>query len=228
MKKTCTLLEDFLGGQLSKRTLTCIYGPPASGKTNLALIAAAKTASEDKVIYVDAEGGFSTERMKQICGVDVDIVLGNILVLEPHDLDEQKVAIYKLDELVKKTNAKLVIIDSIGVLYRLKEKRDTKELGRMIAQLMKTARKNNIPVLLTNQVYSDIESGEITPVGGSLIKYWCKIIIELLIDENGRKAILKKHKHIKEGKTMNYVIIDEGIKTTAGEYYANQQTQDSR
>ncbi len=216
-------IDGFLGGGLIPRTLTCVYGPPASGKTNLALIAASKAALEDKVMFVDAEGGFSIERLKQICGENLDTVLGNILVLEPHDFDEQKVAVYKLDEVVKKTKAKLVIVDSIGVLYRLKEKRETKELGRMLAKLMEVARKNDIPVFLTNQVYADIETGEIVPVGGSIIKYWCKIIIELENKEGYRRAVLRKHKFLKEGRILDFIIADEGIQAKSGVAYGNQE-----
>ncbi|MEA1925338.1 MAG: DNA repair and recombination protein RadB [Candidatus Altiarchaeota archaeon] len=219
-------LDGFLGGGLIPRTLTCVYGPPASGKTNLALIAASKVAMEKKVVFVDAEGGFSTERLKQICGENLDHVLGNILVLEPHDFDEQKVAVYKLDEVVRKTKAGLVIVDSIGVLYRLKERRDTKELGRMIAKLMEVARKNDIPVFLTNQVYSDIDTGVIVPVGGSVIKYWCKILIELENREGYRRAVLRKHQFIKEGRILDFTIADEGIIFKSGVTYGNQKAED--
>ncbi|OYT53961.1 MAG: DNA repair and recombination protein RadB [Candidatus Altiarchaeales archaeon ex4484_2] len=219
-------LDGFLGGGLIPRTLTCVYGPPASGKTNLALIAASKVAMNDKTVFVDAEGGFSIERLKQICGEDLDTVLENILVLEPHDFNEQRVAVSKLDEVVRKTETRLVIVDSIGVLYRLEERRDTKELGRMLAKLMEVARKNDIPVLLTNQVYTDIDTGVIVPVGGSIIKYWCKVIIELESREGYRRAVLRKHKFLKEGRILDFTIADEGIMIKSGVTYGNQEAED--
>lgn len=140
------------------------------------------------------------------------------MVIEPNDFDEQKVAIMKLNELVNKSDAKLVIVDSIGVLYRLEEDRDVKELGRIIAQLMGIARKNNIPILMTNQVYTDIESGRIVPVGGDIIKYWSKIIIELKISDRYRSAILKKHKFMMDGIRINFDIVDSGIKVVSNGY----------
>ncbi len=212
------MLKRLLIGGLIPRTITCLYGPPNSGKTNIALIAAASVAKDNKVIYIDSEGGFSPERLKQICGENVDNILKNIMVIEPNDFDEQKVAIMKLNELVNKSDAKLVIVDSIGVLYRLEEDRDVKELGRIIAQLMGIARKNNIPILMTNQVYTDIESGRIVPVGGDIIKYWSKIIIELKISDRYRSAILKKHKFMMDGIRINFDIVDSGIKVVSNGY----------
>ena len=68
-------LDVMLGGALQPRTITHIYGSPGAGKTNIALMAAANAAKEGKVVFVDAEGGFSVERLKQITGKDVEDVL---------------------------------------------------------------------------------------------------------------------------------------------------------
>ncbi len=60
--------NDFLEGGYERDVITMIAGPPASGKTNLSILAACSRAKEGKVIYVDTEGGFSIERIKQVVG----------------------------------------------------------------------------------------------------------------------------------------------------------------
>ncbi len=213
-------LDALLGGGLLARNITHIYGPPNSGKTNLALIATKNAAQSGKVIYIDPEGGFSIERLQQICNEgEFELVKKNLMLIEPTDYEEQKVAINKLSELVPKTKAKLVIVDSISVLYRLQEEKDMKELGRQLAQLLRIARKYEIPVLITNQVYTDIETQEIVPVGGDILMYWSKIILSLDQQGHQRIATLKKHKFLSEGTTLKFTISDKGIDVLADKNY---------
>lgn len=214
MEKVISIQKDFdklIGGGLIPGSITQIYGPPASGKTNFAMLAMKNAAKEGKVIFIDSEGGFSTERLKQISGEEFENVLKNLLLIEPTDYDEQKVAIKKLEEIVPKVNAKLVIVDSIAVLYRLEEEKDVKELGRQLAQLLRIARKNNIPVLITNQVYTDINTQRIVPIGGDILRYWAKIVISLEKFDDKRYAILEKHKFLQEGARVEFKICEKGI-----------------
>ena len=61
------VLDFILGGGLEKDVVTTIYGPSGSGKTNLCIVAIANVAKDDKkVLFLDTEGGFSVERIKQI------------------------------------------------------------------------------------------------------------------------------------------------------------------
>jgi len=205
--------DRVLGGGLLPGVLTHVYGTPSSGKTNFALMAAAAASKEGRVVYVDPEGGFSTERLKQITSQDFNEVLSKILLIEPTSFDEQKVAISKADEIVAKGGVSLLIVDSIALLYRILEDKDIREFGRMLAQLLRIARKHDIPVLMINQVYTDIDSGKITPVGGSINEYWSKIMLETGVLENGaRFLVLRKHLHAKEGARLDYQITADGIK----------------
>jgi len=205
--------DIILGGGLLEKTLIHIYGPPASGKTNIALIAAAAAGVFGKVIYIDTEGGFSVERLQQIAGSNSTKILGNILLIEPSEYDEQKVAIRKLSDIVPKIDAKLVVVDSLSALYRLEEEKDTKELGRQIAHLLRVAKKHEIPVLITNQVYTDINTQEVVSVGGEVLKYWSKIAIEVGKNEHNhlRFAVLRKHKFLPEGMKLEFKIVESGI-----------------
>jgi len=206
-------LDELLGGSLQPRSITHIYGSPGAGKTNIALMAAVNAAKEGKVIYIDAEGGFSVERLKQIAGEQVDEVLKNIILIEPTEFDEQKVAINRLNEIVPNSAAKLVIVDSIAVLYRLVEDQDIKDFGRQLAKLLRIARKYDIPILITNQIYTDIDSGKVVPISGDVIRYWAKISIELEKRDSFRTAILRKHKFLPENMRMEFRITQKGMET---------------
>jgi len=212
MIKLNNCFDLLFGGGLQDGVLTQLYGPPGSGKTNLCLIATCAAASDGKVVYIDPEGGFSVERLRQIAGENFKKVLENLLLVEPTTFDEQKVALKKLDDIVPQTHARLVVVDGVGMLYRIEEDKDIKELGRILAQLLRIARKYGLPVLLTNQIYTDIGTHKNVPIGGIINEYWSKIIIELGINDDGtRYAVLKKHLSQPEGIRAGYRIINEGI-----------------
>jgi RecA/RadA recombinase len=48
-------------------------------------------------------------------------------------------------------------------------------------------------------------------VGGDLLKYSSKCLLELRKDEEIRSIILKKHRHLPEGNKINFKIIETGI-----------------
>jgi DNA repair protein RadB len=70
----------------------------------------------------------------------------------------------------------------------------------------------HIPILITNQVYADFENKDkIKMVGGDLLKYQSKCLIELKKNDSERKAVIVKHRSIEEGKNVSFKITDEGI-----------------
>ncbi len=213
--------DEILGGGILEKCLTQIYGPPASGKTNLCIIAAVYVAlKEKKIIFIDTEGGFSVERVKQLAKEKTTLALKNLILIEPTTYQEQKTAIEGIEKMVNEKIG-LVVVDSITMLYRLEEadsidKRQERQilLGKQLEILLRISRKFNIPVIITNQVYTDIETNEISPVGGEILKYWSKVIVELgreNLNSTNRFAVMKKHKFIKEGEKILFKIVEEGI-----------------
>lgn len=210
------VLDWLLEGGYEKEVITTVYGPAGSGKTNICLLCASHFADK-KVIYIDTEGSFSLSRFRQITG-DVERKLKNIIILKPTTFAEQKKAFTELKKLVHEKTG-IIIVDSIAMLYRL-EMGQTKnvyevnrELGMQLSALTEIARKNNLPVLITNQVYQDFEQKDkVNIVGGDLLKYQSKCLIELQKKESGvRKAIIRKHRSIEEKKYIEFTITNLGL-----------------
>jgi DNA repair protein RadB len=229
-------LNKFLFGGYEKDIITTIYGPGGSGKTNLCLIVATSQAKKDKkVIYIDTEGGFSTDRVVQLLKDEAEKkeeILKNIFILKPTSFKEQEESFGQLLRYVKEGEISLIIIDSIAMLYRLElgdaiKTEDTKnirEVNRKMAKqlriLNEIARKQNIPVIVTNQVYSqfvknsndeEMKEKQFSMVGGDLLKYWSKCIIELKNSGGKRTLLLRKHRSMPE-KSLDFEITNNGIK----------------
>ena len=216
------ILDEMLEGGYEKDIITTIYGPAGSGKTVICILAAMTAAiNNKKVIYVDTEGGFSVERLKQIASSiskDYKEILNDIIFLRPTTFEEQKKSFEKLKEIVN-DKIGIIIVDSIAMLYRLELGKSedfqevNRELGRQIGYLTEIARKKNIPVLVTNQVYMDFdEKDKVNIVGGDILKYGSKCLMELQITpDNNRRIILRKHRSIAEQKEILFKIVESGI-----------------
>ena len=213
-------IDSIIGGGIEKGSITQFYGPPGSGKTNISLKMLVQCAkSGKKAVFIDTEGGLSIERMKQITGDQFDEIAGNIIVLEPTTFEEQYEAIKKIEYSLKsgEENIDLIILDSAVALYRLKDGGQTeinRDLSKQMGLLSMIARKYDIAVVVTNHIYSIFdEDGAIEPIGGTILKYWSKIIIELVKDENGERfAILKRHRSKAEGLKVKFEIVNEGLR----------------
>ena len=209
-------LDLHLGGY-DKDIVTTIYGPSGSGKTNLCLLAALTIAKGGKkVILIDSEGGIAVDRIKQIAN-NYEEILEKMIFLNPLNFEEQKLIFEKLKEIINE-HIGIIIVDSISMLYRL-ELGKTEEvyevnssLGKQIAYLVEIARKNKLPVLITNQVYSDFgNKDKVKMVGGDLLKYGSKCLIELQKFDDYRLLTLRKHRSLPEGLEFKFKIVEKGM-----------------
>ncbi|HLC60480.1 MAG TPA: DNA repair and recombination protein RadB [Candidatus Nanoarchaeia archaeon] len=216
------ILDEVLNGGYEKDVITTIYGPAGAGKTVICILAAMTAVKNGKkVIYVDSEGGFSVERLKQVASStndDYKEILNGMIFLRPTSFDEQKKSFEKLKEIVN-DKIGIIIVDSIAMLYRLELGKSedfqevNRELGRQIGYLTEIARKKNIPVLITNQIYMDFdEKNKVNIVGGDILKYGSKCLIELQITPDGnRRLIIRKHRNIQAEKELLFKIVEAGI-----------------
>ena len=141
------------------------------------------------------------ERLKQAAKYDYNKILNGMIFLRPTIFEEQKKDFDKLRKIVDKSIG-LIVVDTIGMLYRLEMGKSSdiysvnRELGKQISYLNEIVRKKHIPVVLTNQVYADFEDKDkVKIVGGDLLKYSSKCLLELQISPAGnRKVVLRKHR----------------------------------
>ena len=215
-------LDVLLGGGFEKGTITQIFGPPSSGKSNIALTLAVNVAKNNrKVIYIDTEGGISIDRIKQISGSDFSKVANNIIVFEPTSFIEQNENLRSIDVWLRKNHDEvdLLVLDSAVALYRvddMKSAKLNKELGKQMGVLSKIASQYDIAVILTNQIYNafdDEGNNDVKAVGGTILQYWSKVILQLERGEeiNQRIATLIRHRSIPEGKKATFSITSQGI-----------------
>jgi len=214
--------DRFLEGGYDSDIITTIYGPSGVGKTNMCLLCAISVVScGKKVIFIDTEGGIAVERIKQLA-IAYESVLENILFCNPATFEEQKEMFERVKEMVNEVENEgkfgLIIVDSISMLYRLELGKSEEvydvntALGRQIAYLVEIARKKKIPVLITNQVYADFDNRDkVKMVGGDLLKYGSKCLIELMKFANCRGAVLRKHRSLPEGRELKFKIVEKGI-----------------
>ena len=68
------------------------------------------------------------------------------------------------------------------------------------------------PVLVTNQVYSDFDSGELELVGRDIPKYSSRCLIHIeRASGTKRKATIIKHRSQPEGGSAEFLIKNEGL-----------------
>ncbi|MFP4117902.1 MAG: DNA repair and recombination protein RadB [Candidatus Woesearchaeota archaeon] len=202
--------------------ITTIYGPAGSGKSNFCIMMAADVISRGKkVLYIDTDGSFSPERLKQIAegkGLDYKEMLDSMLFYKPVTFQEQKGVFDKLKSIMTDTLG-LVIVDSIAMLYRLEFGKSSdeiyginRELGRQLSFLSEISRKKRIPILITNQVYSSFdEKDKINMVGGDILRYGSKCLIEIKPYKTVKKARLVRHRSLPQDKEVLFRITQQGV-----------------
>ena len=212
----CGALDDLLEGGVEPGSVTLIYGEAGTGKTNLCLVLARNIARQGKkVVYLDTEG-LSLERYRQICGDDYECVLKSTLVFEAHSFEDQEKMVDKAIKLAEgNIDVGMIVVDSVSMYYRITSREDRgerKSLASQSTKLLAIARKRIIPVLLTTQVYTDVERGSFEPLGGHSLMHNAKTLLKLeKVSMGRRRAVLMKHRHIEEGRSAEFRLVREGI-----------------
>jgi DNA repair protein RadB len=213
-------IDDLLGGGFETGTITQLYGEPSSGKTNICLQLAINTMRAGKrVIFIDTEG-FSAERFSQIAGEEETRELASKMYwYQVTNFDQQFAAIRDAEKLIAQGDQDigLIIMDSATALYRVeREGKDgmapMRELASQMTALLGLARKHDVAVVITNQIYTDIENEVLRASGGKWLEHISKAIVELKRAGPGKRiAILKKHRSRAEGESVEFTITGIGI-----------------
>jgi len=206
-------VDELLGGGVETGSLTLLYGEAGTGKTNMCLQAARNVLKTGKkVALIDCEG-LSYERVGQI--FEDEGLLKNLLVFQVHSFEEQSDRIGKVARMAEKRGELgLIIVDSLTVFYRLNldDPLTRNDFIRQIDTLTETARKADLPVIVTSQVYSNINLGGIEFLGGHVLRHNAKTILRLEPRGKGvRSAVIIKHRSLPEGRHATYRITETGI-----------------
>ena len=112
------ILDNLLDGGYETDVISTVYGTAGSGKTLFCLMAILNVVENGKkIIFMDTEGGFSVERLKQLSD-DYKKILANVVFLDPVNFKEQKDNFDKLRKLVN-DKIGLIVVDTVSMLYRL-------------------------------------------------------------------------------------------------------------
>ncbi len=212
------VFDKLLEGGYENDVITSIYGPAGTGKTTACLLACIEAAKTKKIIFIDTEGGFSLTRLGQL-SPDYRKVVERIFVFRPTNFEEQKRLFGRLKAEVNEKIG-LLVVDTISNLYRAEFRKEgvqemNREMGAQLSALVEIARKNKIPVLLASQVYSSFDKGTINIVGGDLLSYRSKCLVELQAAGSRRKAVLRKHRSLPQ-REIAFEIRENGLQEVKG------------
>jgi DNA repair protein RadB len=219
----CRPVDDLLGGGFERGVVTQLYGPPAAGKTNLALAAAvAVAAAGDRALYIDTEG-LSVDRFEQLAtgraddaGETVDEIASRVVISEAYDFDDQREAVRDAEELAEEVE--LIVLDSATGFYRLERAGDTeggeslRKVAKQVTHLLSLARRHDLAVVITNQVFTDPDSDRDRALGGNTLNHWTGAIVRVDRFRGGnRRATLEKHRSKAAGDSATFRIVADGL-----------------
>ncbi|NYT06525.1 MAG: DNA repair and recombination protein RadB [Methanomicrobiales archaeon] len=207
--------DDLLGGGLERRAITQLYGEAGSGKSTLCLLCSVSVLAKGRwVIFIDSEG-FSADRFRQIAGDAAPAVAERLLLFEPLDFDQQGLMIGECEALLKSRDVGLIVLDSATALYRVEGRgggEAQRRLGGQVIRLLAYAKRWGVPVLLTNQVYMDVDTDTLRGLGGTVLSHISKTIVRLEKCDGKRQAVLEKHRSLPENRSFTFEIVEKGIK----------------
>jgi DNA repair protein RadB len=104
----CATIDELLGGGFERGAVTQLYGPPAAGKTNLAVAAAVEIAATGgTALLIDTEG-LSADRLEQLAraratsgDVTVEDIVARIIITDALDFTEQEEAVRDTADLAR-------------------------------------------------------------------------------------------------------------------------------
>lgn len=209
----CSKFDRLLGGGIESGSVTLLYGEAGAGKTNVCLQLARNVAiNGSKVAYIDTEG-LSSDRLSQVFAGHED-AMRNLLIFQVHSFEEQSDRIDKIEKLAAVGAISLVVIDSLTMFYRLNHENNVirNDFIRQTEVLLNSARQHEIAVMVTSQVYANLQSGGVEFLGGHALHHNAKTIVRLDKRNDGKRvAVIMKHRSLPEGRSAMYRITETGI-----------------
>ncbi|MEM4546183.1 MAG: hypothetical protein QW328_05415 [Nitrososphaerota archaeon] len=176
-------LDMSIGGYVGG-ALHFIYGEEKSGKTSLALLAAANAIKlGGKVVWIDCGQRIHVKRLLQV--LSTNRADASKLILTPvKDFDEQETTVISLLESTS-LSTRLIVLDDYTYLHRIAMKGEVKEdasifkrLTFQTASLKEVALTNDMPVIIVGQVH-EVPGMGTKPVASRIVGYWSDVIFRV-------------------------------------------------
>ncbi|XP_053706582.1 DNA repair protein RAD51 homolog 3 [Synchiropus splendidus] len=188
----CSELDCALGGGIPVGKTTEICGVPGVGKTQLCLQLAVDAQVPEcfggvagQVVFVDTEGSFVIQRLKDLAAAavrhcsllvenseqeaamatfTVEHILANVFIVRCHDYVELIAESLLLPEFLSRhPRVRLLVIDSVAFPFR-QHFEDLSQRYRLLnglaQRLLAVAVRHNVAVVLTNQMTTQVQPGQ--------------------------------------------------------------------
>ena len=204
-------LDKLLGGGIAAGTITDIFGPAGSGKTQLALQICVNLLDRGNVVYQDTSGGFRPERLLglvQSRGKN-EKLLDKVIVARITNVAEQVNYVNKIAEI----NPSLVVIDDVTSLFSFEYSKESSTLEKHVRfmeymrMLSLVAIQMKIPIVITNTVRSS--GNEETENLDKSISMFTHRKVQLT--KMGQKFIAQVFPFFGLGKQISYEITKNGV-----------------
>ncbi len=238
-------VDKMVDGGLETQTITEFYGEYGSGKSQFChqlcvnvQLPPERGGLSAGALYVDTENTFRLERIIQMAkhvGLDPEQVVKNIIYAEAFTSDHQMFLLENADEIIKKNNIKLIIVDSLTAHFRseyigreMLASRQQK-LNKHMHKLISLARAFNAVAVVTNQVMAKPDQffGDAThPIGGHIVGHTSHTRIYLRRASHGpvRIARLVSSPYLPEGEEI-LKVTENGLEDVTEEERADKASK---
>ena len=221
----CACLDEALNGGFPLNYVSLVYGEASVGKTTLVMQCSVEIARKGlKVLYLDVDHSFSSQRLLQMAHSGIDKIGNNIVIFSPKDFNDQSTIIENLENYVT-NNVRLIVLDSITSLYRASLGPIKKifilnrELNRQLAYLAELSVNHRLAVLVTGQIHATLngENWKTEPVAFRILSYWSNVILRLnsVMKSNIKKVVIERFLKDEEKKqSCNLIMTRNGFKNS--------------
>jgi len=155
-------------------------------------------------------------------GKEIENFLGGYCGVYCHNSDHQVLLLEKCDEIIKKNNIRLIIVDSLTSHFRSEYVgRETlairqQKLNKHLHKLVRLARAFNVAAVITNQVMAKPDEFfspfAVSPIGGHIVGHTShtRIFLRKSVGKNIRIARLTVSPYLPEGEAI-FKITENGI-----------------
>lgn len=163
----------------------------------------------------DTEGGDALVDLAH-AAPSLEELTSRVLFFTPYTIEEQE---RMVQNATRVPDLGLLVVDSINMHYRLHiepgggsdaEAEAGRSLYKQLHHLTSFARQNNVPVLVTGQVYGGEDATQ--PFARRVMEHLVKALVRFEKRPDGaRRATILKHRSIEEGRTARFRIGAHGL-----------------